>query len=343
VTVTESPASTTQVVTLVQPAELSVSVTVPLPLPLVAVLTVSVLTKLAVSVSLLAPTVKLQGFVLPAQVPVVQAVKRLLEPLVAVIVTVSPSSATQLVTLVQPASESLSVIVTVPLPLPVVAVLMVAVLAKVAVSVSPLEPAAKVHGLVVPLHVPPDQPVKRLPEAAVAVIVIESLTSATQVVTFVQPAEVSVIVAVPLPVPAVAVLSETVCAKLAVSVSLLDPAVKVQGLALPSQLPVVQPLKRLLEPLVAVIVIESPTSATQVVALVQPASESLSVIVALPVPPPVVAVLIVTVFAKFAVSVSVAVGEKLQVLPDVGQLPPDQLVNRLPEAALSLKVNESPL
>jgi hypothetical protein len=284
----------------------------------VAVLTVSVLTKLAVSVSLLAPTVKLQGLALPAQVPVVQAVKRLLEPLVAVIVTVSPSSATQLVTLVQPASVSLSVIVTVPLPL--AAVLMVAVLAKFAVSVSP-EPAEKVHEVVVPLHVPPDQPVKRLPEAAVAVIVIESLTSATQVVVFVQPASesLSVIVAVPLPVPDVAVLIVAVWAKLAVSVSVLA-AGKLQALPVVGQVPPVQPVKRLPEPAVSVKVSVSPTSATQVVVLVQPASESLSVTVAVPVPA--VEAVIVTVCAKLAVSVSLLdPAVKVQGLALPAQLP----------------------
>jgi hypothetical protein len=343
VTVTESPLSTTQLVTLVQPAEVSVSVAVPLPDPLVAVLIVRVLAKLAVSVSLLEPAEKLHGLPCGVQLPVVQPVKRPLEPLVAVIVIESPTSARQLLTLVQPASGSLSVIVTLPLPVPVVAVAMVTVLAKVAVSVSPLEPAAKVHGSVVPLQAPPDHPVKRLPEAAVAVIVTESLTSATQVVTLVQPAAESVSVAVPTPPPAVAVATVTVCAKLAVSVSLAEPALKLHGLPLPTQLPVVQLLKRLLEPLVAVIVIWSPTSAMQVVALVQPASASPSVIVALPVPPPVVAVVIVTVFAKLAVSVSFFAAVKLQLLPEVGQLPPDQLVKRLPEAALSLKVSESPL
>jgi hypothetical protein len=343
VMVIESFTSATHVVTLMQPAAESVSVAVPLPPPLVEVLIVSVLVKLAVSVSLLEPAVKLQGLPAPSQLPVVQAAKRLPEPLVAVIVIESPTSARQLVTLVQPASESLSVIAALPLPLPVVAVVIVTVFAKFAVSVSPLEPAENEQGLVDPVHVPPDQPVKRLPDEAVAVILIESPTSATQLVTLVQPAAESLSVALPLPVPAVAVLTVTVLAKLAVSVSLLEPAVKAQGLALPSQLPVVQPLKRLLEPLVAVIVIESPTSATQVVALVQPASESLSLIVAPPDPLPVVAVVIVTVLAKLAVSVWPDVGEKLQTLPEVGQLPPDQLVKRLPEPALSLNVSESPL
>jgi hypothetical protein len=169
-------------------------------------------------------------------------------------------------------------------------VLIVTVFAKFAVSVSPVEPAGNTQGLVDPVHVPPDQPVKRLPDEAVAVIVIESLTSATQVLTLVQPAAESVSVALPAPAPAVAALTVTVSAKLAVSVSLLEPAAKLQGLALPVQLPVVQALKRLLEPLAAVIVIESPTSATQLVTLVQPASESLSVIVALPVPVPAPAV-----------------------------------------------------
>jgi hypothetical protein len=345
VNVSVSPTSATQLVTLVQPASAlpSVIVALPVPVPALDVLIVTVSAKLAVSVSPLEPAANSHGLALPVQLPVVQALKRLLGPLVAVIVIESPASATQVVTLVQPASESPSVIVAVPLPAPLVVVLIVTVFAKFAVSVSPVEPAENTQGLVDPVHVPPDQPVKRLPDEAVAVIVIESLTSATQVLTLVQPAAESVSVALPAPAPAVAALTVTVSAKLAVSVSLLEPAAKLQGLALPVQLPVVQALKRLLEPLVAVIVIESPTSATQVVTLVQPASELLSVIDAPPEPLPAVAVLIVTVFAKLAVSVSVFVGAKLQVLPEVGQLPPDQLVKRLAEAALWLNVSESPL
>jgi hypothetical protein len=172
----------------------------------------------------------------------------------------------------------------------------------VAVSVSPV-PAEKAQGLVEPVQVPPDQPVKRLFDPAVAVIVIESLTSATHEVTLAQPASasLSLIVAVPLPAPAVAVLIVTVLAKLAVSVS-LPAAAKVHGVVVPEQVPPVQPVKRLFDPAVAVIAIESPESATHVVTLVQPAA--LSVSVAVPVPAPPVAVLIVNVWAKLAVSVS---------------------------------------
>ena len=63
-----------------------------------------------------------------------------------------------------------------------------------------------------PLQVPPDQPVKRLLEPAAGVIVIGSPTSATQVVTPLQPAAAfaSVIVAVPVPVPLVWVVITTV-------------------------------------------------------------------------------------------------------------------------------------
>ena len=64
---------------------------------------------------------------------------------------------------VHPASGLESVIETVPEPLgPLVVAVIVAVLAKLAVSVSVLE-ALKVQGLVVPVQVPPDQPVNRLP------------------------------------------------------------------------------------------------------------------------------------------------------------------------------------
>ena len=79
--------------------------------------------------------------------------------------------------------------------------------AKLAVSVSVLE-ALNLQGLVVPVQVPPDQPVNRLPVAAVGVIVIASPESATQFVTLVQPASEleSVIVALPLPLVAVVIV-----------------------------------------------------------------------------------------------------------------------------------------
>ena len=71
----------------------------------------------------------------------------------------SPTSATQLVTAVQPASELESVIVTVPLP--AWAALIVTVSAKLAVSLSAVAVVVSLHGLVVPVQLPPDQPVKR--------------------------------------------------------------------------------------------------------------------------------------------------------------------------------------
>jgi hypothetical protein len=71
---------------------------------------------------------------------------------------------------------------------------------------------------------------------------------------------------------------------------------------LPLQLPLVKPVKRLLDPAAAVIVTWSPTSATHVVTPLQPAAASL--IMAVPLPAPLVAVVIVTVWAKLAVSVS---------------------------------------
>jgi hypothetical protein len=137
-----------------------------------------------------------------------------------------------------------SVIVAVPLPDPATAVVIVTSLANVAVSVSVVA-AVKVHGLAVPEQVPPDQPLKRLPDAAAGVIVIASPTSARQLVTPLQPAREfpSVIFAVPLPVPPTAAVIVTVLAKLAVSVSVLD-AVNVHGLDVPLQVPPDQPVKR---------------------------------------------------------------------------------------------------
>ena len=77
-----------------------------------------------------------------------------------------------------------------------------------AVSVSVLE-ALNLQGFVVPLQLPPpDQLARRLPELAVAVIVIASPELTRQVVAFVQPAcELeSVIVAVPLPLVVVVIV-----------------------------------------------------------------------------------------------------------------------------------------
>ena len=164
----------------------------------------------------------MHGLALPSQVPLLKPVKPLLSPAVAVIVTESPTSATQVVTPLQPAA--LSLIVALPLPLPLVLVLIVTVWAKLAVSVSPLLPASNVHGFVVPLQLPLVKPVKLLPDPAAAVIVIESFSLARQLVTPLQPAAASLILALPLPAPLVAVAIVTVCAKLAVSVSPLLPA-----------------------------------------------------------------------------------------------------------------------
>ena len=94
-----------------------------------------------------------------------------------------------------------------PFPDGVAAVAIVTVFAKVALSVSPAAPALNLHGLAVPVQLPPVQPAKRVaPDAAAGVIVIASPSSARQVVTPPQLAiPASPIVAVPEPVPAVAV------------------------------------------------------------------------------------------------------------------------------------------
>ena len=89
----------------------------------------------------------------------------------------SPESARQLETLVQLAIGFESVSVAVPPPLTAAAT--VYVVAKLAVSVSVFA-ALNVQGTVVPLQVPPDQPVKRAPELAAALIEIGSPTLATQ-------------------------------------------------------------------------------------------------------------------------------------------------------------------
>ena len=194
------------------------------------------------------------------------------------------------------------------------------------------------------VQLPPDQPVKRLePLAAVGVIVIASPSSATQLVTFAQPAiaAASVIVAVPLPVPATAVAIVTSLAKVAVSVSPLAPAVSLQGFSVVVQLPPDQPVKRL-GPLAAVgvIVIASPSAATQVVTPAQPAAAS--AIVAVPLPVPAAAVEMVTCLANVAVAVPVLAAAKVQGSVVPAHPTPDQPVKRLPAAALGVTVIESP-
>src|ERR1019366_9818869 len=92
------------------------------------------------------------------------------------------------------------------------------------------------QGLAVPEQVPLDQLVRRLPEDAVGVIVIESPTLARQLETLLQPAIgfESLIVAVPLPVTAAVIV--TVLTKFAVSVSVAE-AVNLQGFEGPEQVP----------------------------------------------------------------------------------------------------------
>ena len=69
-------------------------------------------------------------------------------------------------------------------------------------SVSPAAPALNLHGSVVAEQLPPDQPVSRLPEAALALMTIASPWSARQVLTPLQLAiPASVIVGAPVPVP----------------------------------------------------------------------------------------------------------------------------------------------
>ncbi|HLW96102.1 MAG TPA: hypothetical protein VKS25_12055 [Solirubrobacteraceae bacterium] len=101
-------------------------------------------------------------------------------------VTESPIPVRQEVTFLQLASGLLSVSETVPLPLPLVFTATVAVLTKLAVSVSVFV-ALKVQGLLVPEHVPPDQPLKRLPLLGDSLIEIESPVKTLQLVLPEQP------------------------------------------------------------------------------------------------------------------------------------------------------------
>jgi hypothetical protein len=151
-------------------------------LPAVAAVIVTVWTKFAVSVWVVA-AVKVQGLVLPLQVPPDQPASWLPLAGVAVIVIESPAPTEQCAALVQwaPAFASLSVAV----PLPVVAAVIVTVWTKFAVSVC-VAAAVKVHGLVVALQVPPDHVASWLPLAGVAVIVIESPAPTEQCAALVQ-------------------------------------------------------------------------------------------------------------------------------------------------------------
>jgi hypothetical protein len=137
---------------------------------------------------------------------------------VAVIVIASPAPTVQCAALVQWALAFASL--TVAVPLPVIAAVIVNVWTKFAVSVC-VAAAVNVHGLVLPLQVPPDQLASWLPLAAVAVIVIESPTKTVQCEAFVQWAFrlASLSVAVPLPVVAAVIVtvenigpSEAMCA-----------------------------------------------------------------------------------------------------------------------------------
>ena len=86
--------------------------------------------------------------------------------------------------------------------------------------------------------------------------------------------------------------------------------------------------------------IASPTLARQLETLVQPASALASVIVAVPLP--LTAAVIVTVLAKFAVSVSVFEALNVHGFEVPPQVPPDQLASRLPDDAEALIEIESP-
>jgi hypothetical protein len=201
-----SPTSATQTATLLQLATASESLIVALPCAEeVAAVMVTVFAKLAVSVSVLAAG-KVHVVTAAVHVPPLQLARRFAPVAEVAIVIESPTSARQLALFVQPASGSMSVIVAVPEPLPAVAAVIVTVWAKLAVSVSSLA-AGKLQALPVVGQVPPDQFVKRLFEPAASVNVSVSPTSATQLVTLVQPASesLSVIVALPVPVPAPAV------------------------------------------------------------------------------------------------------------------------------------------
>ncbi|HXR28102.1 MAG TPA: hypothetical protein VN772_00890 [Solirubrobacteraceae bacterium] len=94
----------------------------------------------------------------------------------------------------------------VAVPLPVTAAVIVTVCAKLAVSVSVFE-AVKLHGLPVPEQLPPDQPVKRLPDEADSLIEIGSPTNAVQWDWPKQWTRLSVTDALPLPLTAAVIVT----------------------------------------------------------------------------------------------------------------------------------------
>jgi hypothetical protein len=131
----------------------------------------------------------------------------------------------------------------------------------------------------------------------------------------------------------------TVGTKFAVSSSPAT-AVKVQGLVAAVQVPPAEPVNWLPAVGLAASVMLSPTSTRQLVAFLQwtPALASLTVAV----PLPVVAAVIVTVWTKFAVSVSLAAAVKVHGLVAAVQVPPDHLASWLPLAGVAVIVIESP-
>src|SRR6202035_1504220 len=187
--------------------------------------------------------------------------------------------------------------------------------------------AVKVHGLVMPVQVPPDQLARWLPLAGGAVMGFASPAPTVQWAALVQWALVlaSLTVAVPLPVAAAVIV--TVCTKFAVSVCVVA-AVKVQDVAIPLQVPPDQLASWLPLVGVAVMVMASPAPTVQWAALVQWALVLASLTVAVPLP--VAAAVIVTLCTKFAVSVSVAAAVKVQDVAIPLQVPPDQLASWLP-------------
>jgi phosphoribosyl-dephospho-CoA transferase len=337
VIVTSSPTATMHFGAVLQSAcgLESVIVAVPSRPDAAVIVTVGVTKKFAVSVSVCVAA-NWQGLASGAHEPPDQPLSWLPESGFALIVIASPTSTRQLEALAQLAIGLASV--TVAVPLPVLLAVIVTVTAKLAVSVSVAE-ALNEHGLVTPVQVPPDQLARRLPKDALGVMMIASPTLARQLEALAQLAIglASVTVTVPLPVTAAVIV--TVLAKLAVSVSVLA-AVKVQGFETPEQVPPDQLASRLPEDATGVIVIASPTSARQLETLLQPATGFESLIVAVPLP--VTAAVIVIVFAKFAVSVSVFAALNVQGLLTPEQVPPDQLASRLPDVAAGVIVIESP-
>jgi hypothetical protein len=197
----------------------SLIATVPLPAA-AAVIVTTVTAKFAVTVSVVA-AVNVHGLVISAaQVASPDQLVMWLAPRgveVAVIEMLAPTLATQGLAQGAPAS----VIETLPRPAVAAAVIETVAGAKVAVTFWLAAPAVSVHGLVMPVQVPPppDQPVKVLPVTAVAESVTVSPSLAAQLVGLLAQPE-SLIVVVPVPAPACrTVIVTEIGAKVAVSVS----------------------------------------------------------------------------------------------------------------------------